>query len=411
MSGAGSVSAEERGVAWSGIGSGFPAGRWSGAVWHAHTGWSDLTGPRRQPVGFGLMLVKPDGRTRSAWRCGMEPGGTSPVHHPHDPPPAFLKAHPMNLLRNIVTATDFSGPSRHAAQRAALLARSGGAALTLLHAVGGSALDDLRRWLADDSEAARAIEADARQRLDALAAELGRSQGLAVQSQVAVGHPAEQVIRHADAVDAGLVVTGTRGAGFFRGVVVGSTAERIAKRASRPVLMVRQLPHEPYRRILVPVDFSDWSRCAVDLARQIAPEATLVLTHAVELPFEGKLRLAGVADSTVARYRDAARQEAQQRLRQLAAEAGLDAGRVQLSTPSGADAWMLIVQDEQEHDCDLVVIGRQGRHAIDEFLLGSTTRMVIAEGGADVLIASGPGAAGAATGGSGPRPPAGTPRP
>jgi hypothetical protein len=31
---------------------------------------------------------------------------------------------------------------------------------------------------------------------------------------------------------------------------------------------------------------------------------------------------------------------------------------------------------------------RQGRHAVDEFLLGSTTRMVISEGAADVLIAS-----------------------
>ncbi len=298
----------------------------------------------------------------------------------------------MNLLRNIVTATDFSAPSRHAAQRAAQLARSGAGSLTLVHTLGGSALDDLRRWLAGDNQAAQAIEAEAGQRLQALAAELGQSQGIAVRSHVVIGHPAEQVIRHADDVQAALVVTGTRGAGFFRGVVIGSTAERIAKRSTRPVLMVRQLPHEPYRRILVPVDFSAWSRCAIDLARQIAPEAELVLMHAVELPFEGKMRVAGVAEDSVARYRDAAQREARQRLRALAAEAGLDAslaaGRVQLSTPGGADPWMLIVQEEQEHDCDLVVIGRQGRHAVDEFLLGSTTRMVVAEGTADVLIAS-----------------------
>ena len=68
--------------------------------------------------------------------------------------------------------------------------------------------------------------------------------------------------------------------------------------------------------------------------------------------------------------------------------ARLDAGRVRFSTPGGAGPWMLIVQEEQEHDCDLVVIGRQGRHAVDEFLLGSTTRMVISEGAADVLVAS-----------------------
>lgn len=294
----------------------------------------------------------------------------------------------MSSLRTIITATDFSAPSRHAAQRAALLARSSGATLTLQHTVGGSALDDLRRWLADGSQAARAIEAEARRRLEDLAAELGRAQGIAVATHLSIGHPVEQVIRHADELEAGLVVTGTRGAGFFRGVVVGSTAERIAKRSSRPVLMVRQLPHEPYRRVLVPVDFSAWSRRAIEEALQVAPQACLVLMHAVELPFEGKMRLAGVSDDTVMRYREAARREAQQRLHGIAADAGLDTGRVRFSTPSGADPWMLIVQEEQEHDCDLVVIGRQGRHAVDEFLLGSTTRMVLSDGAADVLVVS-----------------------
>ena len=293
----------------------------------------------------------------------------------------------MSKLNTIITATDFSAPSRHAAQRAAMLAKSSGATLTLLHTVGSSALADLRRWLADDSPATHAIETDARQRLADLSAELRQAQGISVTTQLSIGHPVEQVIRHAGEVAAELVVTGTRGAGFFRGVVVGSTAERIARRSSRPVLMVRQLPHEPYRCILVPVDFSAWSHSAIAAALQIAPQATLVLMHGVELPFEGRMRLAGVADDTVMRYRDAARREALQRLHDLAAATGLDAGRVRFSTPSGADPWMLIVQEEQERDCDLVVIGRQGRHAFDEFLLGSTTRMVLSEGATDVLVA------------------------
>lgn len=292
----------------------------------------------------------------------------------------------MSPLRAIVTATDFSAPSRHAAQRAAQLARAAGSGMTLMHTVGGSALEDLRRWLADDSQAASTIEASARARLQELAAELGRSEGLDVQTTLSIGHPVEQITQHAQEVQADLLVTGTRGAGFFRGVVVGSTAERIAKRSGRPVLMVRQLPHEPYRRILVPVDFSEWSLAAIRLAQQVAPQATLVLMHAVEVPFEGKMRLAGVADEVVMHYRSAAQREALQRLSALAAQAGLSPDQIRLSTPEGAEPWMLIVQEEQERDCDLVVIGRQGRHAIDEFLLGSTTRMVIADGAVDVLI-------------------------
>lgn len=298
----------------------------------------------------------------------------------------------MNRLPTILVATDFSAPSRHAAQRAALLARSSGAPITLMHTLSGSALGDLRRWLSDDHQEADLVQAEAQQRLQALAHELAGHAPIEVQTHLTTGQAVDEVIRHADTVEAGLLVTGTRGAGFFRGVVVGSTAERIAKRSTHPVLMVRHLPHEPYRRILVPVDFSKGSRHAIELARQIAPQAALVLMHSVELPYEGQMRRAGLAENVMARYLDAARREAQERLRELIDDAGLDLARVRMSTPSGADAWMLIVQEEQEHDCDLVVIGRQGRHAVDEFFLGSTTRMVIAEGSADVLIVHPPAA-------------------
>jgi nucleotide-binding universal stress UspA family protein len=204
----------------------------------------------------------------------------------------------------------------------------------------------------------------------------------------AKGHPVEAVTRYASDIEADLVVTGTRGAGFFRGVVIGSTAERIATRSGLPVLMVRQMVHEPYRRVLVPVDFSPWSSPAILLALQVAPRSTLILMHAVEVPFGDKLRLAGIV-GIIEQCRDAARQEAQQKLRELAVHTGLASNRFQMMTPDGADPWMLIVEQEQEHDCDLVVIGRQGRHAVDGLLLGSTTRMAMFECSSDVLVSTG----------------------
>lgn len=294
----------------------------------------------------------------------------------------------MSHLKTIVAATDLSTPSRHAADRAARLAKTHGATLTLVHTLGSTALDDLRRWLNESDAAQAAVETDARDRLQALALELGQRHGLAVQERLAIGLAVESVTRHADETDADLIVAGTRGAGFFRGVIVGSTAERIARRSGRPVLMVRQAPHEPYRRVLVPVDFSPWSAAAIGLALQAAPRATLILMHAVEVPFEGKLRLAGVAADVIGQYRDAARREAQQKLQDLAARAGLAADRCRLVAPDGAVPWMQILQQEQELDCELIVIGRQGRHAVDELLLGSTTRMVMSECSADVLIST-----------------------
>ena len=82
------------------------------------------------------------------------------------------------------------------------------------------------------------------------------------------------------------------------------------------------------------------------------------------------------------------RREAQQKLQALATQAGVAADRFHLIAPDDGAPWMQIVQQEQVLDCELIVIGRQGRHAVDELLLGSTTRMVMSECSADVLVST-----------------------
>ena len=293
----------------------------------------------------------------------------------------------MSSLTNIVAATDLSAASRDACERAALLARTHGAQLTLMHALASSELDALRRsGDAADAADAQAIEDDARARLHALATELQQRQGARVAEHLAAGHPLSEVVGLAERLDAALLVTGTRGSGAARGVVIGTMAERITRFTKRPVLMVRQPVRGPYRRVLVPVDFSPWSLAAVHAADRIAPDATLVLMHAVELPFERRRRIFRVAEQSLARQRERARDAAQGQLRALAAQTGLAAGRLLASAPEGDDPWALIAQQEQEHDCELIVMGRQGRHALGELMLGSTTRRVLAGCRADVLV-------------------------
>lgn len=295
----------------------------------------------------------------------------------------------MTSIRSIVAATDLSVPARHAAERAARLARAGSASLTLAHALSGSALDDLRRWLGTADDAAeQALLADARRRLHELGSGLALEFGIPVQEHVGTGHVVTEIVRQAEERQADLLVTGTRGADFMRHLLLGLTAERLLKRSARPVLLVRQAPHAPYRRVLVPVDFSPWSEASIALARLVAPEAQLVLMHAVQAPFEGKLRLAGVEEDTIRQYRQRAALEAHQGLQDLARRAGLRADRWRALTPEAGDAGVQIVQQEQEQDCDLIVVGKHGRHALEDLLLGSTTRRVITEAVGDVLVST-----------------------
>jgi nucleotide-binding universal stress UspA family protein len=46
----------------------------------------------------------------------------------------------------------------------------------------------------------------------------------------------------------------------------------------------------------------------------------------------------------------------------------------------------VLVQQEQEFDCDLIVMGKQGESSVEDMLLGSVTRYALAQSQCDVLI-------------------------
>jgi nucleotide-binding universal stress UspA family protein len=294
----------------------------------------------------------------------------------------------MITLRCIVAATDLSAPARRAADRAARIARRAAASLALVNAVSGSALDELRRWLDTGGGVEQSLVDDVRGRLRDLASRLSADYEISVDDLVVIGPAVDEIVRVARERQADLVVTGTLGSGYLRNRLVGSTAERIVRTSSQPVLMVRRAPREPYRRVLVPVDFSAWSGPSVEIAAAVAPDARFVLMHAVEAPFEGRLGLAGIEARAVDAYRAAARSDAMRRMRELAARAGFEDDRWTALTAHGGDAWIPIIQQEQEQDFDLIVVGKHGRTAMEEVLLGSTTNRVIGESSSDVLVST-----------------------
>ncbi|MCA0239632.1 MAG: universal stress protein [Proteobacteria bacterium] len=285
----------------------------------------------------------------------------------------------------IAVATDFSPHARHAAERAAGLAREVGARLELVHVLPGPPLAQLRGWLGNETALERALKDDAERTLQAQAAQLHAATGADVQPLLAEGSVLDVVLREAEAVDARLLVVGVRGAGFMRRAVLGSTAERLMRKTTRPVLVVRQAPHGHYRRVLVALDFSAGSLATLKLARWLAPRAVLTLATVFELPYENRLRMAGVADASITGYRERCRAESTQRLHALAAQAGLRPDEWQPCVLEG-DASFKLVEMEQLLDSELIAVGKHGASMLTDLLLGSVTQHVLAEGQADVLI-------------------------
>ncbi len=293
----------------------------------------------------------------------------------------------MSRPKNILVATDLSSPARQAADRAARLAPAGGARRRLVHALNAGVAAQLQQLLGLGSKLEATLVEQTRLELQALAAELATERQVNFETALVKGSVVDEIARQADAMSADLVVLGARGTDFLRRLVLGSTAERLLRKSTRPMLVVKQRAHEPYRRVLVALDFSAWSTSLIDLARRVAPGAHLVLLSAYEVPFEGKLRYAGVEDAAIRRYRERARQTTEEQLLALATQTGLAAADWTPCLPF-ADPSQAIVEHEQVQACDLIVIGKHGRNMVEDLLLGSVTSHVLAESAGDVLVST-----------------------
>jgi nucleotide-binding universal stress UspA family protein len=122
-------------------------------------------------------------------------------------------------FRQVLFATDFSEPSRHAGRTAVEIARHFGARLHVLHVVPP---------VTDPVPAPEALRA--------AAAELG--DGVPVVTALASGRVASQIVDYArrNAVD--LIVLGTHGRTGVSRAILGSVAEGVVRRASCRVLTV-----------------------------------------------------------------------------------------------------------------------------------------------------------------------------
>lgn len=292
----------------------------------------------------------------------------------------------MITIKKLLVATDLSIPARHAAERGALLSRKLEARLDLLHVIGREPLDRLRHLmgvshLGVEQRMLDAVHAEAQ----GVAQLLHEGYGVDAGVHVAAGPILDTLHEHAAATAADLLVVGARGASFLRHALLGSTAERMVRKACQPILVVKRSPHEHYRHVLVPVDFSPASARAIQLARTIAPNATLILLHIFDVPFEGKLHMAGVEEETIQRYRIIERQESLEKMHQLVIDAGITPASVTLFSQRG-DPWLQILEQEQEHAIDLIVMGKHGESRLEELLLGSVTKHVLMQSQCDVLI-------------------------
>jgi len=68
---------------------------------------------------------------------------------------------------------------------------------------------------------------------------LAETQNIALNTTVVIGHPADQIVHHANVIKANLIVMGHRGKSIVQRWLLGSVSKRVLSYASCSVLIVR----------------------------------------------------------------------------------------------------------------------------------------------------------------------------
>jgi nucleotide-binding universal stress UspA family protein len=205
--------------------------------------------------------------------------------------------------------------------------------------------------------------------------------GARVSQLVVDGYADEALPRVASDLGADLVVVGSHGRTGMARVMIGSTAELVARRAECSVLIARgAAPSGGYRRIVVGTDFSSLAhRAEIQAIAMAGANARIDLVHCVQPPvwgFDGvRLPMGDVVEDLTDQGKALAAMLAERTDATVAFHVEVRPaafGLVDLAT---------------ELTADLIVVGSHGRRGVRRFLLGSVAERTARHAPCSTLIA------------------------
>jgi universal stress protein A len=138
------------------------------------------------------------------------------------------------MYRRILVAVENSQADRTILEHVAGLAKLTGAELLLVHVADGWAARNFDQLNLRESEEMRSDRAYLEGLRETLAA-----QGFTVQTKLAMGDPATELIRSAEEQGVDLIAMSTHGHRFLADVLHGTTADRVRHLVKVPVLLLR----------------------------------------------------------------------------------------------------------------------------------------------------------------------------
>jgi nucleotide-binding universal stress UspA family protein len=288
-------------------------------------------------------------------------------------------------FQKILCPVDFSEGSSVALRYAVRLANESDAELVIAHSwyvppmmfAGEPTFSpDLFQVMSDDAK--KGLEASLKQAKD-----LGARR---VTSKLLTGAPWYELVELLETDKSyDLVVMGTHGRTGVSRVLLGSVAEKIVRHAPCSVLCVRpDAPGKQFTHVLCPIDFSESSQFAVDMAVEMARPwgAGITLLHVIEVPvaYSGE-------PLPVSFMRDLDKHSAELLERWAANLRAKVSVPVATRSRIGRPGKEVVETLDADKTYDLVSVGSHGRTGIRRALLGSVAEKVVRHARCPVMVA------------------------
>jgi nucleotide-binding universal stress UspA family protein len=275
----------------------------------------------------------------------------------------------MRLLQKILLPTDFSRSSEDAVNWAVTLAKIFDSEIILVHVLP----DDTNLEMAMD---VMMLKKAAHNQLNDIRKKISRNWIKTTEPIIAKGSPFNQIVQLANSFDVNLILMGSGEKESGDKFKLGITVDKVIRKSTKPVWVIKQGMVSPIKRILCPVDFSTPSfralKNGIHLARKF--EAELMVLNIVA-PVNEKLTGLELQFATAVENIS----KIQHSHYPLFLK-NFDFHNVNWSKKTcRGEPFTEILKVISEQNSDLLVMGTTGKTGLNKILIGSVTEKVIRE--------------------------------
>lgn len=283
-----------------------------------------------------------------------------------------------NKKYRVLLAHDLTGRSEIAFVRAARLTIEREGDLTILHVVNSEL----------PAPVIEARRAHARSYLETEVRRWIARYKLSYRIDVGIGDPAVAIAARARAHDVNLVVTGRHRRRPIADMFIAGTVVRLLQQMQQPVLVVGNSNQSPYRRVLIPIDFTDASTVRIQFAAAFLPEASFHLLHTYKKPFQDYVaRSSTFSRGEGGKFSGPFGQQRKHALSRLIETMELGERRPLLTIERG-DTLALVKEELARQKTDLLVVGTHARPRMAHAPMGSEAEAILRSSPCDMLVLS-----------------------